>query len=386
MSNKSRKRDDYSVQYQRTPFDISRHSSIEIFPARSSLETDTEPSSKILTTPELIRATVGLWKAASLPISPLSGERERPSGNFRGGLSVGYHLSSFRKLDNRRSNSVEGVLSSGSSKIVLEDLNDAEKVTSETHTLSIEDTETEVNSIEDEDLPLGDLEVNNDVQNYRNFSQCNCSVSVDLENMEQSLSSSSHSSSELSTLSDSSLSLENENDQLLPESGFPRLSKSSQDNDTTVSQYPHSERKIPLTVPVSIWNKIEGFFPNGKHALAGGLAGIFVSVCLHPMDTVKSIIQAHGANQESLFHTIKRITTERGKFRYCFTLLSMFLYWIKDSVVGVMSLYRGIPTNLASSAPISAVYTFTYESAKGTFLPLLPKVRFYAISPVALSA
>ncbi|OMO58648.1 Mitochondrial substrate/solute carrier [Corchorus olitorius] len=40
---------------------------------------------------------------------------------------------------------------------------------------------------------------------------------------------------------------------------------------------------------------------------------------------------------------------------------------------GLTGLYRGIASNIASSAPISALYTFTYESVKGALLPLFPK-------------
>lgn len=41
---------------------------------------------------------------------------------------------------------------------------------------------------------------------------------------------------------------------------------------------------------------------------------------------------------------------------------------------GLTGLYRGIASNIASSAPISAIYTLTYESVKGAFLPHFPKV------------
>lgn len=40
-----------------------------------------------------------------------------------------------------------------------------------------------------------------------------------------------------------------------------------------------------------------------------------------------------------------------------------------------MGLYRGISSNIASSAPISAIYTFTYESVKSTLVPFFPKVK-----------
>ena len=43
-------------------------------------------------------------------------------------------------------------------------------------------------------------------------------------------------------------------------------------------------------------------------------------------------------------------------------------------ISGLTGLYRGIAANIASSAPISAIYTFTYESVKGALLPLFPKV------------
>lgn len=43
-------------------------------------------------------------------------------------------------------------------------------------------------------------------------------------------------------------------------------------------------------------------------------------------------------------------------------------------ISGLTGLYRGITTNIASSAPISAIYTFTYESVKGALLPIFPKV------------
>ncbi|XP_021895340.1 uncharacterized protein LOC110812797 isoform X2 [Carica papaya] len=80
-----------------------------------------------------------------------------------------------------------------------------------------------------------------------------------------------------------------------------------------------------------------------QHAFAGALAGAFVSVCLHPVDTVKTVIQSCSTEQKSICYIGKSIVSERG-----FT-----------------GLYRGIASNIASSAPISAVYTFTYESVKG---------------------
>ncbi|OVA14049.1 Mitochondrial carrier protein [Macleaya cordata] len=87
-----------------------------------------------------------------------------------------------------------------------------------------------------------------------------------------------------------------------------------------------------------------------RHAFAGALAGTFVSLCLHPVDTIKTVIQSRSMSQKPIFDVVGSIISERG----------------------VTGLYRGIASNIASSAPISAVYTFTYESVKAALLPLLP--------------
>ncbi|KAM0949515.1 putative mitochondrial carrier domain superfamily [Dioscorea sansibarensis] len=100
-----------------------------------------------------------------------------------------------------------------------------------------------------------------------------------------------------------------------------------------------------------IQDKIQHAFDKNKNALAGALAGTLVSLCLHPVDTVKTIIQSNGAAEKSCHEIVRTIISEKG----------------------VLGLYRGIASNIASSAPISAVYTFTYESVKSALLPLLPK-------------
>ncbi|CAA7018250.1 unnamed protein product [Microthlaspi erraticum] len=92
-------------------------------------------------------------------------------------------------------------------------------------------------------------------------------------------------------------------------------------------------------------------FAKQRHAFAGALAGISVSLCLHPLDTVKTMIQSCRLEEKSLCYTGRTIISERG----------------------FSGLYRGIASNIASSAPISALYTFTYESVKGSLLPLFPK-------------
>ncbi|KAL6501720.1 hypothetical protein OROGR_026853 [Orobanche gracilis] len=88
-----------------------------------------------------------------------------------------------------------------------------------------------------------------------------------------------------------------------------------------------------------------------EHAFAGAMAGAFVSLCLHPIDTVKTVIQSCRVDRKPLHDMGRSIFTERG----------------------ITGLYRGISSNIVASAPISAVYTFTYESVKKSLLPLFPK-------------
>ncbi|KAJ8449249.1 hypothetical protein Cgig2_002381 [Carnegiea gigantea] len=89
-----------------------------------------------------------------------------------------------------------------------------------------------------------------------------------------------------------------------------------------------------------------------EHAVSGALAGIFVSLCLHPIDTIKTVIQSCRAG---------------GHNSPCFMGQSII------SERGLTGLYRGISSNITTSAPISAIYTFTYESVKGYLLPSLSK-------------
>ncbi|RDX92141.1 S-adenosylmethionine carrier 1, chloroplastic/mitochondrial, partial [Mucuna pruriens] len=93
------------------------------------------------------------------------------------------------------------------------------------------------------------------------------------------------------------------------------------------------------------------------HAFSGALAGVCVSLCLHPIDTIKTVIQSCRAEHRSIVYIGKSIVSDRG----------------------LLGLYRGITTNIACSAPISAVYTFSYESVKAALLPYLPK-EYYSFA------
>ncbi|XP_017609490.1 S-adenosylmethionine carrier 1, chloroplastic/mitochondrial-like [Gossypium arboreum] len=87
---------------------------------------------------------------------------------------------------------------------------------------------------------------------------------------------------------------------------------------------------------------------SNTRTISGAFAGIFVSLSLHPVDTLKTLIQSCLVDHKSMFY------------------------------IGLTGLYRGIGSDIVSSAPISALYTFSYESVKGTLLPLFPKYHSLA--------
>lgn len=49
-----------------------------------------------------------------------------------------------------------------------------------------------------------------------------------------------------------------------------------------------------------------------EHAFAGAFAGIFVSLCLHPVDTIKTVVQSCHAEEKSLCYIGRSIVSERG--------------------------------------------------------------------------
>ena len=52
-----------------------------------------------------------------------------------------------------------------------------------------------------------------------------------------------------------------------------------------------------------------------EHAFAGAFSGTFVSLCLHPVDTVKTVLQSCRAEQKSIFHIGRSIIAERGNLK-----------------------------------------------------------------------
>jgi len=97
-----------------------------------------------------------------------------------------------------------------------------------------------------------------------------------------------------------------------------------------------SEESLRIDTSLQQTSSMNSFSEMGNNALAGALAGMFVSLWLHPIDTVKTIIQSRTVGHRLLFHNLGSIMSERD----------------------IAGLYRGIGSNPASSAPISGIYTF----------------------------
>ncbi|KAK9716581.1 hypothetical protein RND81_06G243400 [Saponaria officinalis] len=118
-----------------------------------------------------------------------------------------------------------------------------------------------------------------------------------------------------------------------------------QSKDSNIDNESQSKSSLP------VMNRPHPLLAKQEHAVSGALSGIVVSLCLHPVDTVKTVLQSSQAGQKSLCYIGQSIVAERG----------------------LSGLYRGVSSNLTTSAPISALYTFTYESVKGFLLPSLAK-------------
>ena len=89
------------------------------------------------------------------------------------------------------------------------------------------------------------------------------------------------------------------------------------------------------------------------NAVAGAVAGTLVSLVLHPVDTVKVAIQADRGARRSVGAVVATMLKQRGAF----------------------GLYSGLSASLASAAPISALYTASYEAAKLKLAPLFSEDR-----------
>ncbi|XP_073396953.1 S-adenosylmethionine carrier 1, chloroplastic/mitochondrial-like isoform X3 [Physcomitrium patens] len=88
-----------------------------------------------------------------------------------------------------------------------------------------------------------------------------------------------------------------------------------------------------------------------QNAGAGATAGGVVSLCLHPVDTLKTLVQARAGGNRNLLPIMSALISERG----------------------LGGLYRGLGSNLIASTPISAIYTHTYETVKAGLLRHIPE-------------
>lgn len=97
------------------------------------------------------------------------------------------------------------------------------------------------------------------------------------------------------------------------------------------------------------------------NAIAGAVAGTLVSLVLHPVDTVKVALQADRSTKRSITNVVTSLLKKRGPF----------------------GLYAGLSASLASAAPISALYTASYEAAKLKLSPHFPKDKQWIAHCVA---
>eukprot|EP00951_Prasinocladus_malaysianus_P016425 scaffold127989_cov51-Prasinocladus_malaysianus.AAC.1 len=103
--------------------------------------------------------------------------------------------------------------------------------------------------------------------------------------------------------------------------------------------------------------------PKGREApaVAGAIAGAIVTAVLHPVDTIKVLLQADHNRTRSIPNVIFSSIKQRG----------------------YRALYSGIVPSIATSMPISALYTFTYEACKTHLGRLLPREHTWAAQAVA---
>jgi hypothetical protein len=76
----------------------------------------------------------------------------------------------------------------------------------------------------------------------------------------------------------------------------------------------HSVGKCSRELQVTFQHQCDSTVTVNRHAVAGALSGSVVSISFHPVDTVKTLIQANRSGQSSFYHTLRHILIEKGKF------------------------------------------------------------------------
>lgn len=84
------------------------------------------------------------------------------------------------------------------------------------------------------------------------------------------------------------------------------------ESQTKVNKEYHIEDEPEIEIFSERTDKLHDALAKQKHAFAGALAGAFVSLCLHPFDSVKTIIQSCHPTQKSIFCIAQSIISERG--------------------------------------------------------------------------
>lgn len=86
-----------------------------------------------------------------------------------------------------------------------------------------------------------------------------------------------------------------------------RLHNELRQSEIHLEDQPQSESCSSMT------NKPDPVLAKQEHAVSGALAGIFVSLCLHPIDTVKTIVQSCRPGQKPICYVWQSVLSERGK-------------------------------------------------------------------------
>mmetsp|Transcript_18870 Transcript_18870/g.36375 ORF Transcript_18870/g.36375 Transcript_18870/m.36375 type:complete len:463 (-) Transcript_18870:184-1572(-) len=128
--------------------------------------------------------------------------------------------------------------------------------------------------------------------------------------------------------------------------------------ESRLAQHPAS-LKAPIVRALSASDR--GHSRASANAIAGAAAGVLVSVCLHPIDTLKVLIQSQASSVRQIPVVLGKFLTQRG----------------------ARGLYSGLAANLACSAPISAIYTSSYEVVKEALLPMIPASQSWVAHCVA---